>query len=160
MSKLIEQAIKLGAPYATLQRHLVSRYGMLELLLRCASDPKSMPLATSTKCFTSAMAIIVYPILGMGPCNMACKLQEHPRLDLRIGTPMYRVHILHLAPLGSYGLCLRPLRRQSLFMTLVTPLLRHTLLYVACLPLKECASSICVPWQHADPSKNLGISLR
>jgi len=50
----------------------VSEHGILGLLSWDGFDPDAMPLAGIKRCITPAMATIIYGILGIYLCSMAC----------------------------------------------------------------------------------------
>ncbi|KAL2068041.1 hypothetical protein VTL71DRAFT_16139 [Oculimacula yallundae] len=106
--------------------------GMLKHLLRLGFDPNTMPLANPTRCFTPAMATIIYgkPFNGVA-FDILC---QHPDINLELRTPVYRVHILHFAVATLNLDLLRHVSARTPLQNAGETALGHTLLHIACMP--------------------------
>ncbi|PVH81607.1 hypothetical protein DL98DRAFT_514499 [Cadophora sp. DSE1049] len=107
-------------------------YQMLERVLEWGFDPNTMPLANPTRCFTPAMATIIYcTTFDKSAFDFLC---QQPNIDLDIRTPVYRVHILHFAVATLDLELLKHVSAQTPLQNAGETALGHTLLHIACLP--------------------------
>ncbi|KAL5319861.1 hypothetical protein ACEPPN_012919 [Leptodophora sp. 'Broadleaf-Isolate-01'] len=105
---------------------------MLEHLLEMGLDPNTMPLANPTRCFTPAMATIIYNTNFDGIAfDILC---QHPNINLELRTPVYRVHILHFAVATLNLDLLRHVSARTPLQNAGETALGHTLLHIACMP--------------------------
>ncbi|KAG4442605.1 hypothetical protein IFR05_001935 [Cadophora sp. M221] len=105
---------------------------MLEHLLGMGFDPNTMPLANPTRCFTPAMATIIYNTTFN---NIAFDiLCQHPNINLELRTPVYRVHILHFAVATLNVDLLKHVSAKTPLQNAGETALGHTLLHIACMP--------------------------
>jgi hypothetical protein len=105
---------------------------MIQHLLKFGFYPNVMPLANPTRCLTPLMTTIIQP----GPFNKTIFdiLAHQPGIQFNLRTPIYDVHLLHLAvakldlPMLQHITSFIPLHHAGL------TALKHTLLHIACLP--------------------------
>ena len=107
-------------------------YQMLERVLEWGLDPNTMPLANPTRCFTPAMATIIYRTeFDKGAFDVLC---QQPDINLEIRTPVYQVHILHFAVATLNLDLLKYVSAQTRLRNAGETALGHTLLHIACMP--------------------------
>ncbi|KAK0099714.1 hypothetical protein ONS95_013393 [Cadophora gregata] len=107
-------------------------YQMLERILECGFDPNTMPLANPTRCFTPAMATIIYhTAFDKAAFDFFC---QQPNIDLEIRTPVYGVHILHFAVATLDIDLLKHVSARTPLRNAAETALGHTLLHITCMP--------------------------
>ncbi|KAH7393501.1 hypothetical protein BKA64DRAFT_89405 [Cadophora sp. MPI-SDFR-AT-0126] len=107
-------------------------YQMLERVLEYGFDPNTMPLANPTRCFTPAMATIIYhTTFDQIAFDILC---QQPNINLEIRTPVYNAHILHFAVATLDLDLLKHVSAQTPLRTAGETALGHTLLHIACMP--------------------------
>ncbi|KDR68412.1 hypothetical protein GALMADRAFT_257111 [Galerina marginata CBS 339.88] len=119
--------------------------GMLRHLLSIGYSPNILPLAAPTCCFPPHMASIAF----CDPPNLAAYdlLALDPRTDLTLRTPVFSIHILHIAaarldiPLLRH-LCSAPTTPLS---AAGSTALGHTLLHIAALPRTDAQVNLISP---------------
>ena len=121
---------------------IAGKIKMLEHLLALGYSPNILPLAAPTRCFPPHMTAIAF----CNPPNLEAYdiLAKNAKADLSLRTPIFSIHILHVAtarldvPLLQRLIC----NPNTVLETAGATALGHTLLHIATLPLTDAHINI------------------
>jgi ankyrin repeat protein len=110
---------------------------MVNHLLNLGFDPNIMPTANPTRCVTPLMATITAchnHVLQPFNKEVFDILISHPKIDTRIRTPIYGVHLLHFAVARLNLDMLKHVVSRLHYADGAITALGHNLLHIACMP--------------------------